>query len=194
MRSLVVCLCLLTGCAVSRQARDTVEAQNCAWRVCIVTVNTPSGRAFRALNREPVPATVTLTFESRGNLRIGADRPIQRVVAPGSNRILVQFRTVLLDTTIRPEVSVAIDLGSSTTEADEDHLYAVPFGGDRRRELVQGFDGNVSHLEGMLYSLDFAMPEGTPVLAARVGTVLYLQDGFTEGGIDPDLLEAANLV
>jgi murein DD-endopeptidase MepM/ murein hydrolase activator NlpD len=46
----------------------------------------------------------------------------------------------------------------------------------------------------MRYSLDFAMPEGTPVLAARVGTVLYLQDGFTVGRADPDLLERANLV
>ena len=46
----------------------------------------------------------------------------------------------------------------------------------------------------MRFSLDFAMPEGTPILAARAGTVLYLQDGFTEGGTDPDLLERANLV
>jgi murein DD-endopeptidase MepM/ murein hydrolase activator NlpD len=46
----------------------------------------------------------------------------------------------------------------------------------------------------MHYSLDFAMPEGTPVLAAREGTVLLVQDGFTEGGTDPGLIERANLV
>ena len=89
---------------------------------------------------------------------------------------------------------MGIDLGSSSTEPDPDHLYAVPFGGDTRRELSQGFGGAGSHLASMRYSLDFLMPEGTPVLAARAGTVLYLQDGFTEGGADPSLLERANLV
>jgi murein DD-endopeptidase MepM/ murein hydrolase activator NlpD len=38
------------------------------------------------------------------------------------------------------------------------------------------------------------MPEGTPILAAREGVVLLVQDGFTEGGTDPELLERANLV
>lgn len=37
------------------------------------------------------------------------------------------------------------------------------------------------------------MPEGTPVLAARSGTVV-VQDGFKEGGTDPDLLQSANIV
>ena len=83
---------------------------------------------------------------------------------------------------------------SSSTEPDADHLYAVPFGGDARRELTQGFGGAGSHLASMRYSLDFLMPEGTPVLAARAGIVLLLQDGYTEGGTDPDLLERANLV
>ncbi|HIF06478.1 MAG TPA: M23 family metallopeptidase [Gemmatimonadetes bacterium] len=194
MRALVVCLWLLAGCAATSRSPRTRDGLNCAWRVCIQMVNTPAGRAYRAENGEPVPATVTLTFVSPGNLRTGADRPIERVIPPRSSRILVRLRTVLRDTSVQPDVSVSIDLGSSTTEADDDHLYAVPFGGDSRRELVQGFDGDVSHVESMRYSLDFAMPEGTPILAARAGTVLYLQDGFTEGGTDPDLLEAANLV
>jgi murein DD-endopeptidase MepM/ murein hydrolase activator NlpD len=38
------------------------------------------------------------------------------------------------------------------------------------------------------------MPEGTPVLASRPGIVVHVQDGFTEGGTDPDLLERVNLV
>jgi murein DD-endopeptidase MepM/ murein hydrolase activator NlpD len=38
------------------------------------------------------------------------------------------------------------------------------------------------------------MPGDTPVFAARDGVVLYLQDGFTEGGTDPRYVERANLV
>ena len=185
---------LLAGCATATPGPGAREELNCAWRVCIRSVNTPSGEAYRAVNEEPVPATIVLTFQSPGNLRPGASLPIERVLPPESSRILVHLRSIVQNESIRPRVTIAIDLGSSTTEPDADHLYGVPFGGDARRELAQGFDGAESHLASMRYSLDFAMPEGTPVLAARAGTVLYLQDGFTEGRADPDLLEQANLV
>ena len=94
---------------------------------------------------------------------------------------------------MQADVAIAIDLGSSTTEPD-DFVYAVPFGGTARRPLIQAFGGGGTHLGSMRYSLDFGMPRGTPVLAAREGVVLYLQDGFTEGRADPELLERANLV
>ena len=157
-------------------------------------MTTASGKAYQAVNEEPVPATIVLTFRSSGNLRPGANLPIERVVPAESSEIVVHLRSIVRNESIRPRVTIEIDLGSSSTEPDADHLYAVPFGGDARRELIQGFDGADSHLASMRYSLDFAMPEGTPVLAARAGTVLYLQDGFTEGRPDPDLLEQANLV
>ena len=91
------------------------------------------------------------------------------------------------------DLSIAIDLGSSSTRPD-DYVYAVPFGGRVPRPLIQGFAGGETHLGSMRYALDIAMPPNTPVFAARDGVVLYLQDGFTEGGGDPSLLECANLV
>lgn len=194
MRPLMLFMLLLAGCARATPGPRLRESTNCAWRVCVTSLNTASGRAYRAVNREPVPATIVLTFRSPGNLRPGADRPIERVVPAEASAILVRLRTIVQDPSVRATVTIAIDLGSSTTEPDADFSYAVPFGGTSRRELIQGFDGADSHLASMRYSLDFAMPEGTPVLAARAGTVLYLQDGFTEGGADPDLLEQANLV
>ena len=194
MRPLVLFLLLLTGCATATGHPDLRGLENCAWRVCVRAINLPSGRAYQALNREPVPATIVLTFRSPGNLRPGADRPIEQVVPPESDAILVHMRNILQDWSIRPGLSVSIDLGSSATEADADHLYAVPFGGNRPRELSQGFHGAGSHLASMRYSLDFAMPQFTPVLAARAGIVFYLQDGFTVGRADPALLERANLV
>ncbi len=191
---LVLFLLLLAGCATATRGPGIREDANCAWRVCVTFVNTPSGRGLQAVNREPVPATIVLTFRSSEDLRPGADLPIERVVPPESSAILVHLRTIVQSEAIRPRVTIAIDLGSSSTEPDADHLYAVPFGGEARRELTQGFGGAGSHLADMRYSLDFLMPEGTPVLAARAGTVLYLQNGFTEGRADPDLLERANLV
>jgi murein DD-endopeptidase MepM/ murein hydrolase activator NlpD len=91
------------------------------------------------------------------------------------------------------DLSIAIDLGSSSTQP-EPYLYASPFGGSVARPLIQGFDGDETHMGSMRYALDIAMPGDTPVFAARDGVVLYLQDGFNEGGTDPRYLERANLV
>ncbi len=194
MRPIVLFVLLLAGCATAPGRPDIRSMDNCAWRVCVRSITLPQGQAFQAVNREPVPATVVLTFRSPGNLLAEALNPIERVIPPESDQILVRMKDVVRDGSIGAQLSVSIDLGASTTEADVDHLYAVPFGGDVRRRLIQGFDGSDSHLGSMRYSLDFAMPEGTPVLAARAGTVFYTQDGFTRGGTDPKLLERSNLV
>ncbi len=193
MRPLVLFLLLLTACATAPRSGNP-RGDSCAWRVCVRAEETASGRVYRAFNREPVPATVVLQFRSPGNLRPGAERPIERVVPPGQNVLMARMNSIVHDRSIGAELSISIDLGASTTIADVNYLYAVPFGGNRARELIQGFDGTGSHLASMRYSLDFAMPEGTPVLAARAGTVFYLQDGFRRGGADPNLLERANLV
>lgn len=160
---------LLAGCATAAN-RQSEEDANCAWRACIRYTDSRAGRTYRIESKEPVPVTVRLTFT------------------------LIRLNTVDRQRSIGADPSVAIDLGSDSTIPDADHLYSVPFGGDLARQLVQGFDGADTHLGGMRYSLDFAMPEGTPVLAARVGIVVHVQDGFTEGGTDPDLLERANIV
>ena len=135
-----------------------------------------------------------LSFHSLQNLEAHVGLPAERVVPPRSTETLVRLRRIQRDRPATAEASIAIDLGSSDTKADTDYLYAVPFGGPLPRELIQGFNGPYSHLGGMSYALDFAMPEGTPILASRPGIVLYVQDGFSEGGLNPDLLERANVV
>jgi len=166
--------------------------RNCAWKVCLLFEDAEAGRTYRVQNDEPVPVTIGLDFRDVRNLRPPAE-PVRRVVAPHSS-VAIELPAVRWGEPVNADVAISIDLGSSETEPDPDFVYAVPFGGFARRPLIQGFDGEGTHLGSMRYSLDFGMPEGTPVLAAREGVVLYLQDGFTEGRADPRLLERANLV
>jgi len=178
------------GCAP--MARST--GQSCAWRVCVSYVDGPAGRDYTATNREPVPVTIAMTFRSVENLQVPPGGRVELVVPPRTTIGVAHLESLESDRRVAASVSIAIDLGSSTNEFDEDFIYAVPFGGSEARRIIQGFDGPGTHRASMRYSLDFAMPEGTPVLAARSGTVLLVQDGFTKGGDDPDLLERANLV
>ena len=195
----LLCLVPVTGwhlaaCSVSSRMPLGVEGprrDQCAWNVCIRSDDDQFGRTYIARNEEPVPATVTLTFSFVRNLWTPEDGRVQRVIPPNSTERIYFHRQ--MPGSLSANLSVAIDLGSSSTEPD-DYVYSVPFGGSAARPLIQGFDGDETHMGAMQYALDIAMPPNTPVFAARDGVVLYIQDGFTEGGTDPALLERANIV
>jgi murein DD-endopeptidase MepM/ murein hydrolase activator NlpD len=148
---------------------------------------------YRARNDGPTVATVRLTFEFLQNLRPDAPLPIERVVEPGQNVVLVTLTRRQLDTSLGARPVAQIDLGSAETEPDPDEPYRIPFGGAEPRELVGGY-GSPTHLAENFYALDFSLPEGTPILAARGGIVVEVQDGNTRSGLRPDLLDRANVV
>ena len=184
---------LVAGCASAGGMSEAVRRANCAWHVCLSQEDTPTGRVYRVDNDEPVPVTVGLSFRSLENLEPPPADTVRVVVEPNASAS-VRLPAIRRGRPVLADVAISIDLGSSATEPDADVVYGVPFGGGARRPLIQGYGGEGTHLGSMRYSLDFGMPRGTPVLAARDGVVLYLQDGFTEGGNDPSLLERANLV
>ncbi|WP_243350760.1 M23 family metallopeptidase [Stenotrophomonas acidaminiphila] len=64
----------------------------------------------------------------------------------------------------------------------DDHLYQLPFAGVPVR-VSQGIDGAHSHRDAQnRHAIDFPLPEGTPVLAARAGTVMQvLADANLDG-------------
>ena len=70
--------------------------------------------------------------------------------------------------------------------------YALPF--DRRVHWIvsQELSSNESHRGYNEFAIDFAMPEGTEVWAARAGTVARVVDGFTECALPEDREYAAN--
>ena len=187
----VLAAALLAACGSLPPSERAANRDRCAWRVCVTTEDGPAGRDYQITNEEPVPATVLLTFRTVDNVMRPAGGRIERVIPPGGGDTIRVDR--MTPGPMRADLSISIDLGASDTQPDE-YLYASPFGGSVARPLIQGFDGDETHMGSMRYALDIAMPGDTPVFAARAGVVLYLQDGFTEGGADPRYLERANLV
>jgi murein DD-endopeptidase MepM/ murein hydrolase activator NlpD len=58
--------------------------------------------------------------------------------------------------------------------------------------VVQGYGGLFSHKHTA--ALDFGMPEGTPIYAAREGVVYHYKDNSDEGGILPKYKNKANFI
>lgn len=73
--------------------------------------------------------------------------------------------------------------------------YAFPLPAATAWRLTQGFGGRASHRDAAnFHALDIAAAAGTPVLAARAGTVMQVVDRYTEGGTDEALKDRLNLV
>jgi murein DD-endopeptidase MepM/ murein hydrolase activator NlpD len=73
-------------------------------------------------------------------------------------------------------------LGSSTAEPDSNAVYQLPYATGSRYKVTQGYNGSFSHKGSNQYAIDWQMPEGTPVFAAREGLVVKVKDDSNRGG------------
>jgi len=63
-------------------------------------------------------------------------------------------------------------LGSNCARHDDSYVYQLPYAPGRRFKVTQGYNGSFSHKGSNLYAVDWKMPEGTLVFAAREGMVV----------------------
>jgi hypothetical protein len=70
--------------------------------------------------------------------------------------------------------------------------YQFPWESGRAYLVTQGNLGTYSHKD--LYALDFDLPQGTPILAARAGRVTFVKEDSDRGGPDEKYILDANLV
>jgi len=82
--------------------------------------------------------------------------------------------------------------GDYKARHDPGTAYELPYGTGIEILVGQGFHGTETHQQK--YAIDFDLPEGTPVRAARAGTVVETEESFKKGGLDPALKSLANFV
>ncbi len=78
------------------------------------------------------------------------------------------------------------EMGSPKAEPRR-YLYALPFSTGEAHRVIQSFNGRFSHKDDRAFAVDFAMPEGTIVRAARDGVVVAFNDKAVGHSLDPAL-------
>ena len=81
---------------------------------------------------------------------------------------------------------------TEVTANTDAHVYELPFKTGEKHRVVQGYGGLFSHSHTA--ALDFEMPVGTPVHAARGGVIYSYKDDSDEGGITPGYKRKANFI
>ncbi len=83
------------------------------------------------------------------------------------------------------------------SKTDPNYVYELPFEKNKRFKVNQSYQGKHSHNQGSEseFAIDFGMPEGTTVCAARAGKVIVIRVDSTQGGDNRELYEdCANAV
>jgi murein DD-endopeptidase MepM/ murein hydrolase activator NlpD len=85
-------------------------------------------------------------------------------------------------------------VGSCDAVHDDRYIYSLPYAPGTAFKVSQGHNGSYSHTGAEQYAIDWRMPVGTPVHAARSGVVVKVKDDSSKGGGDRKYENAANYI
>jgi murein DD-endopeptidase MepM/ murein hydrolase activator NlpD len=139
-------------------------------------------------------ANVTATFEmTQTNMRGSVNFPYTTTVA--GNQTVEAFILSPIETKGPWNFSYAraATLGSADAVPDA-FVYSLPYAAGSSFSVSQGYHGRFSHSGPDEYAIDWRMPVGTPVHAARGGLVVKSKDDDDCGGADRKYEKSANCI
>lgn len=141
------------------------------------------------------PVEILVRATSAENLLTAPELPA-RVVIPGlSERSLLTAAAASPFNAWRLEFAYELMMGDPRAVPDPQADYQLPFDYPPGAEIHQAWGGRFSHTDPQnFHAVDFSLPVGTPILAARAGVVLDVNDDHFESGLDPRLATRANSV
>ena len=150
---------------------------------------------FEFQNHLHGPVSVTARLDLQENIQTEPPLPHTFVLESRARRTLIQVSHIDERQESRFRFSYQSLPGDPSARHDNT-VYLPPVPSEGRYYISQGFNGELTHHGAdARYAIDVVMPEGTPVLAARDGRVMEVQDDFFEGGQDEERFrERANLV
>jgi murein DD-endopeptidase MepM/ murein hydrolase activator NlpD len=174
-RAILALAALLTGafCSFAAVSTDRTAVK--------VTTEHGQGGSMHFLVQNSELSEVTMTFDfATANLKGDVAFPYTATFKPGETEA---FTLAPVNTNIDWTYSYTnyYKLGSSVAVPD-DFVYSLPYAPGSTRRITQGYDGKFSHQGSNKYAIDWQMPEGTPVYAARGGLVVKIKDDSDRGG------------
>ncbi|MCC8537594.1 M23 family metallopeptidase [Xanthomonas codiaei] len=140
------------------------------------------------------PAQVRLSAPPSEDYRAVPQLPLTLLLAAHERRLLARLYPASSQRTLAG-LGLRLEVIPGDPQAQPQPVrYQLPFR-DRPVQVDQGYGGHFSHTDlPNWYAVDFALPQGTPVLAAREGVVMELRQDVTDGSADDPAAGGGNLV
>ena len=148
-----------------------------------------------ARNDGPAPITIHVSLASE-NIGTTADWPKTAVVPAHDALPLGYIAPVDPEQPYRYLFTYTYYVGRIDALSSSAVLYRYPFADGETHAITQAYGGSLSSHNNKqnLYAVDFDMPEGTPVVAARGGVVVDVVLSHHRGGRDISYIEHANMI
>ncbi|BDX06106.1 M23 family metallopeptidase [Planctobacterium marinum] len=149
-------------------------------------------------NKKPFPVTITLYVKAENLKSLDHDGQgyweITTVLPGKEKRQVLHLKRIANGQPTRDSYEFDWIPGSMHAQHDDNYRYLLPFAKDADYRVVQGYGGGYSHRGASRYALDFAMPIGTPIHAAREGVVIDIQESHWRGGASRRFAKYANFI
>jgi len=146
-------------------------------------------------NRLAGPLEIQLSLSNANNVQTNPQLPLRQVLGANERALVSRIGAGRVDQPSSYVVGLMAIPGDPQTVA-RDVAYSLPVDENSDWQLGQTFHGGFSHTdEQNLYAVDIIVDEGTPILAARGGTVMQVESGFDRSGLNREkYAERANLI
>ncbi|MDB6108399.1 MAG: Peptidase [Pedosphaera sp.] len=140
-------------------------------------------------------ADVTATFSMQMTNLEGSTKFPYTATFPGNQTVeAFKLAPIKRDAPWDYSYTDAFTIGSVTAIHDDTEVYALPYAPGAAFRVTQGYHGSFSHTGPDEYAIDWKMPVGTPVHAARAGVVVKSKDDSDVGGPDRKYERCANCI
>lgn len=152
------------------------------------------GASFSAQNNERVPVYVALRFTRLEGLDANKVLPLTVLIPPGTTKDVITLRPQANARTMAYRISYQFLYVDPASVHPDGYAYYVPFAHGARYTITQGWNGTFSHVGQNQYAVDFDLPEGSPVYAAREGVVIAVKSDSRRGGPSAAYTNDANFI
>ena len=161
---------------------------------CVAVSARAAGNTIEMTGTNKTAATITIVLKvTESNAASSQVLSVTETIPPGMQKTLAcvtNTKAGVFDCAYTYRYA----LGNASAKHDASYLYRLPYSTGQWHKVQQSFGGSFSHTGALYYAVDFAMPEGTPVLAAREGFVVMTESSHRESGPDRSFKDKANCV
>lgn len=147
-------------------------------------------------NRYWGPAEIELTLSTAENVMTEPPVPLRMVLGPQAEEAVLGIGAIDPRKAFSYKLHYRWTPGKPNPLPVKGMVLEPPFPAGESYFISQGFNGTKTHGgPDSQYAIDIVMPIGTPVLAARAGTVMDVEEDFNAGGTNKrEFMEKANRV